>query len=182
MSLSWVDILMGASIARCIWTGRKSGFVNEFFKLLGVFFAAIVALHYYARLGEYFFKKSLAAETQKEVFAFVVLTIGIYILFSLIREGWLIILKIQLPAGIDQWGALSLAILRSYLVCGLILIGFGISGNNSIKNAANGSLSRPVFKNSAAGLYQFFYSNIIHPFFPDEPLNEKAFKEAIPNT
>ncbi len=176
MPLSWVDIIMPLVILRCALTGKKSGLIVESFKLAGIFFATFITLHYYNALGSLLHQNLSLHEPIKDAYAFGLLAVGVHLLFSLIREGWLTILDIDVPPFINQWGGLILSALRAYLVCGLILLGLVVVKDKSIQASAKHSLSAFVFKDTSTGIYRSFYSGWVGKFFPKEPLNEEVFK------
>ena len=176
MPLSWVDIVMPLVILRCALTGKKSGLVVESFKLIGILFATFVTLHYYKALGDLLHQNLSLNDSIKDAYAFGLLAVSAHLLFSLIREGWLIILKIEMPPIIDQWGGLIFSLIRGYLICGLILLALVLVKDNSIQADAKHSLSALVFKDTSSRIYQNFYSGFIDKFFPKEPINEEVFK------
>lgn len=176
MPLSWVDIIMPLVILRCALTGKKSGLIVESFKLAGIWFATFITLHYYKGLSDWLHQNLSLHESIKDAYAFGLLAICVHLLFSLIREGWLIILKIEMPPVVDQWGGLTLSLIRGYLICGLILLALTEVKDKNIQTSAKHSLSVFVFKDTSTGVYRNFYFGVIHQFFPKEPLNENVFK------
>jgi uncharacterized membrane protein required for colicin V production len=169
-----VDLLMVCIVARGVYIGKKNGFVTEFFKLLGIFFATIITLHYYVRFGN-FLSKLLVPVAIQEILAYGILAVFITLLFSFIREGWLTILKVQIHDLVDYWGGLFISLIRVYLLCGLTILALIISGQQQLALNAKLSLSGQYLITSLPNIYKTSYTGFINKFFPQEPINNKVF-------
>lgn len=176
MVFSWVDLLMPLVVWRCVFTGRKSGLIVEAFKLLGILLGTFVTLHYYSSFSNFLDKNLSLHESIRDVYAFGLLAVCTHLLFSLIREGWLTILKIDLPILVDQWGGFILSAVRSYLICGLIFLALLTVKDDRIQFSTKNSLSAFFFKKTSLKIYHKAYFGFIHNLFPSEPINEEAFK------
>ena len=71
MIFNWVDILILAIVAGMIYSGNKSDFITECFKLLGIFLATFLGLHYYIPLSSIVGKQLLIPAKYQEFFAFI---------------------------------------------------------------------------------------------------------------
>lgn len=176
MVFSWVDLIMPLVVLRCVLTGRKSGLIVEAFKLAGILFATFITLHYYSSFSIFLDKNLSLHESIRDVYAFGLLAVCTHLLFSLIREGWLIILKIDLPILVDQWGGLILSAVRSYLICGLIFLALLTVKDDRIQFSTKNSLSAFFLQKISLKIYHKCYFGFVHNFFPNEPVNEEAFK------
>ena len=176
MPLSWVDIIMPLVMLRCLLTGRKSGLIVEAFKLAGILCGTFITLHYYSSFGNFLDQNLSLYKSMRDVYAFGLLAIGVHLLFSLIREGWLIILKIEMPAFLDRLGGVILSGIRAYLICGLIFLALLTVKDDHIQSSAKNSFSALFLEKTSIGIYHNFYFGFIHNFFPNEPVNKEVSK------
>jgi len=175
VNFNWVDILIGCIIVRTVYVGRKSGLVPEIFKLIGVFCATFITLHYFVDFGNYLGNRLFFSDGVKEIVAFGLLAFSISLIFTLIREGWLIILKIEPPSFVDKWSGVVLSLIRAYLICGLVWLGLLVAGGKGIVRTTRTSLSSSFFKNTSSNIYKSCYSGFISNLFPHEPINKDVF-------
>ena len=173
MSINEVDILNIIVISRVFHIGCKAGMFNEIIKGLGVLVATILSVHYCSRLGEIFGVQLIISENQRDISAFIFIVVISILLSFIIREGWMMILKIDTHSRFVNWGGLIFSMVRAYLLCGLIVLGLMISGSELIVGRVYASISRIFFQKTSIGVYQNFYNKVIVSFFPKEPLNQK---------
>ncbi|MBF0385976.1 MAG: CvpA family protein [Candidatus Omnitrophica bacterium] len=176
--INWVDIILICVLVRGMFVAQKSGLVNELLKFFGVFFAAIISCHYYVRFGTFLTKKLMIKEPISETAAFCFISIIIIVIFYLICEAWLLILKIEAKSGINEWGSQVFSLLKGSLLNGLIVVALIIPGHKFISESAKYSMTGPFFKNAAVAVYRVFYKGFLGQFFPDEPLNNKLLRMA----
>ena len=176
MGLNWVDLFMACIIAGILYIGRENDFFSEVFKLIGVYFATIIAIHYYVPVGRFVAVKWLVPNIIQEVFAFVLLSLLVITLFHFVREGWMILLKVEGLAFLDHWGKWVLTVVRVYLICGLTFLALLMTGHRAIAYKARSSLSSKLFLYTSIYLYKSFFLDFVYKVLPDEPLNEKVLE------
>lgn len=173
-SLNWLDLVMIIVVASAIFRGAVQGFVVELFKILGVFVSTVFSLHFYVRAADYL-KNSLAVPSKLgEIFSFVIISIFIILLFRLVGQGWLLILKVDAKAGFSPWGGGLLALISSLMICGLLFFGMLLIGNQTIAKFAKNSFSGHYLLDLSPKVYTATYDGLIVPFFPDEVFNQKV--------
>ncbi len=173
LSFSWVDILMVAIIAMSVYFGKKSHLLAELFKLFGIFLATFITIHYNPALTRFFSAQHIFPESFQAVMAFCSLLFLIMLIFSLLSEGWLMILKVEFEETINHWGAIILSFLRGYFLCSLIFLALLLIGNEGITQSTKHSVTSVLVKNTAVGIYKSFYYGFVRVIFPKEVINEQ---------
>jgi len=176
MSFNWVDLGMVVLLALGINSGRKSDFFTELLTFLGVLFASCFSMHFYVRFGHLLNQQLVLPPHSQELLAFLFIT-GVLVSITLLAKGgWLVIVKFNINRHVDNWGAMTFAILKTYFLCGLVFFALLISGQPSIENFARKSLSYHIFRKAPHWIYSICYTGFIGNFFSEEPLNQKAFR------
>jgi len=174
--LNTVDVFMAVVIATIICIGRRGGIISESIKLLGIFCTIFIALHYYIRLADYLKDQFIGPDAATEFFAFSLLAILAFVAFIFISHGWVLILKIKIPAAVNRWGGLALSLARSYFTCGLLFFMLLLAQHEYATTRAQQSVSRVIFRSVAADLYKAAYATLIEDFFPEEKVNLEVFE------
>ncbi|MCK5013045.1 MAG: CvpA family protein [Candidatus Omnitrophica bacterium] len=174
--LNIIDIFMAFVIAGVISWGAREGIITEIFKLLGVFCAIFVTLHYYAGFADFLKVQFFGEDVSTELFALTVLGVLTFVTFILISKGWVLILKIKIHEKIDRYGGIVLSLVESYFACGLIFFALLLANYDYVLTKTRQSMSRNIFGYVAVDFYRATYSNVIEKFFPSEKINEEAFK------
>src|SRR5689334_8103704 len=121
-SINWIDVAMLVLLIRIVFIGIKTGFVTELFKLFGVFCAILVGLHYYTFLAVWTSKKVGGSPDVLQFAFFVVLVCLAVLAIKYLRDGFFMVFKFETThAGVNQWGAGVLAIVRGMLLVSLVL-------------------------------------------------------------
>lgn len=175
LNFSWIDILMLLIIARGVYTGSKGGIILEIIRAIGVLCAIFITLHFYTRFGGLIKRNLSFLGSIHEILAFILLATFTIFIFYLSGAGWRLIFKIEVHSLMNKWGGVVIALVGSYLMCGLVFLGLIVSNNAFIQQNVKRSLSQVVVKDAPLGLYRFLYSRFTQPFFPDEPINTKIF-------
>jgi uncharacterized membrane protein required for colicin V production len=160
---------------RAFHIGKKNGIVVEFFKLLGILFAAVVSCHYYSRMATALHDVIRIPPSIGEGFSFLLLWVLSVLLFKLIRDGIMILLKIEAHADIEKWIGVVLSFVRGLVICSLIVVNFQISGVKYLNNYAKESFFGPAVSEIAPIIYEFSYSHLITKLFPEEKPNTRLF-------
>ena len=177
-SINWIDLLIIGCGARIIYIGIKNGFATELFKLVGVLGAIFITFHYYTNLAKFLHKHIAVTESLLTVLCFGVLLTIVLLLFKLIREGTMLIFKIQAHPLLDQWGGLAIALIRSLLVGSLILISLQVVGIEYLQRNGRKAFFSPYLFELSPNVYKACYAGFISKFFPNEKLNSAVFRLA----
>lgn len=175
-NINWVDILIAAITIRIIYIGIKNGFIVEFFKGIGVFFSIFITFHYYTGIAKILQSRLPISESIAQSLCFVLLWSLVSLIFKLIREGMMLMLKIQAHSLLDKWGGLLVSILRSILIGSLVLVFLHVLGvEYIIKNVRRSFINAYLF-DIASKVYEASYDGFVDKFFPSEKLNLAVFK------
>ena len=117
-----IDILMLAIFAFGLYKAWSGKLFLEILKMVGALVATFVTLHYYISLGDLVGMKAFLSPAVSELLAYVTLAVVVYFLFNIISEAWIIVLKVEIPREIDQWGSAVVSAVRLYLFCGLVFL------------------------------------------------------------
>lgn len=175
-SLNWLDVLTIFVIIAILYRGAVQGFVVELFKICGAFLATVIALHYYGRAAEALYQTSALPIKWGETISFILIVILVILVFKLVREGWLLILKVEAKGAFSQWGGGFVAFFRSFLMCGLLFFMIALPDIKTINAFSKSSLTGHYFRDLSPTVYKASFDGVIQKFFPDEVFNEKALK------
>ena len=173
-TINWVDILMVCLMGRVIFIGVKNGFVTELFKLAGGLFATFVAFHFYGRLGELLHKYFWVPAGGQNVTAYVLLWSVVVLAFKFLRDGWMLIIKMEAQPAIDKWGAVIVATFRGLLICSLVFVLFLLTGNKYMSKKARHSFTGFYLIDLAPSIYNAVYDGFVGKLFPHEEKNKEA--------
>ena len=171
MIFSWFDIVIVAFLAWGYFSGKKSDFVTEIFKLIGAFFTTFIALHYFHLLGIFFGSFLFLPERFRDGFALVVLGVLIYVLFFYMAKGWFAILKVKCPLFLDKWGSIVISLLKSFILSGLVYLMFVMLLQGPFARAAKDSFSAKFLSVTSAEIYKKMFVYLVHPVFRSEEFN-----------
>jgi uncharacterized membrane protein required for colicin V production len=178
-NFNWVDILMGVILIRAVFVGAKRGIVIEAFKLVGIIFTVFITLHYYSGMSKLLQDKMHLPQGAGDLFSFSVLWGLINLVFKLIRDGFLMLFKMEAAHSIlDKWGGLFLAVLRGFLICSLAILCMRASTIEYLTKNLEKSLTASKLVGISPRVYESCYTNFVSKFFPTEELNKSVFKLA----
>ena len=169
-----IDILMLIIFAVGLYRAWSGKLFLEIFKMFGVLLSTFVTLHYYIALGDLLGAKAFLSSEVSELLAYVALAVVVYVLFNLISEAWIIVLKVEIPREIDQWGSAVVSAVRLYFFCGLVFFGFVASHQPFLTKGANSALTQCFFKRVSVGTYKNLYALFVAPYFKGEEPNKKV--------
>lgn len=173
LNVNLVDVLMLCIIIRGCYVGAKSGLPAEVFRLLSVVCVTFIVVHYYSPLAQFLHEKLFISEKTSEFAAFVIWMLAAFLVFFLIREGWLVLVKSEPKAAVHHWAAAAGSLVTSYFVCGLVFLALALSNNGDVQQQLQRSISRLVWSRTAGNLYNVSYGALVRPFFPDEKPNQR---------
>lgn len=174
--LRWVDLIILLIIGRCIYIGIKRGLSVEIFKLAGVLLAIFACLHYYSVLGALFSKPEIIPTDLGNFVAFILIFVAFIFFSRLIRDMFLLLIKLQPVPFLDKWGGAFLGGVRSIFLSGIILLLFIISPIGFLEKGAKTAFFGMYTFGTAAKTYSFICEKLIKPFFVNEKINEEIFK------
>lgn len=170
--INWLYVLMIAILIRIIYIGVVNGFVVEFFKLIGVLFVSCVAFHYYPVIANSVHNRvPMFSLDNWQAFYFCVLWFVTVVIFRLIREGLLLLFKVDAHPVLDQWGGAVVAVIRGVLICSLTMYALVLTDLAYIEKVPSQSLTKRVVMPIAPGIYTFTFHHVIKKLFPDEQIN-----------
>jgi len=167
---------MTVIIIRIIYIGFKNGCIVEFFKVLAVVFSIFIGLHYYSGISVFLQDKFNLSRGFFDFLSIALLWGLTSLVFRLLRDGLMLIFRVEAQATLDKWGGLLLSIVRGALVCSLIFVMVGLSGSKYLQSNAQRSIIHPYVESFAPNLYRASFTGIISNFFPNEELNGEVFK------
>jgi len=176
LNVNLLDVLMLCVIVRGYYVGSKTGLIAETFRLWGVVCSTFIAVHYYPSLAQFLREALFISERVVEFVAFVLWGAVVFALFFVIREGWLLLFKVERKSVFNKWTGGALSLVTSYFLCGLIFLAFVLLNNDFVRQQVDSSLSRAVWSKTSGNVYKVFYGAVVHPFFPGERLNPQVMK------
>ncbi len=167
---------MGCVVARAVYIGAKKGWGVEIFKLLGMVFATFITMHYYVRFGKFLHDFVLVPQSMQEFIGFIVLWFGVVIMFKVIRDGWLLVVKGKSSSPLPKIIGAVFGAARGILICGLIFVLIFLSRNTYLFESARKSFSGFHMSNFSSNLYDVAYESVVKKIFSAEKKNEKVFQ------
>lgn len=173
-SLNWIDVVAIGILVRVVFIGIKQGIAIEGFKFLGMLFSVFISFHYFTGLSGFVQEKIHTPEGATNLFSFVLLWIVVVVVFKFIRDGFLILIKIDAHSAFDKIVSFLFALGRTVLICSLLLITFKLTDIEYLKENISHSISGLRLTHAASTVYTAIFDGFIHKFFPDEELNKTA--------
>lgn len=176
--LNWVDFLIVIIMIRIIYVSSKTGFVIEFFKLLGVIFAIYLSFHYYIITANILkqhvsnIENYIPLEFFDSLVFILVLGLG-YAAFAVIRGALCHLIKMEAVPMLSRWGAVILSVARGILFSSAIIFILAISTIKYFDNSAKESYTGKRLFNAAIGTYGFIWNNFLSKFMSSENYNEQ---------
>lgn len=174
-SFNWVDVLIGCIILRSAFVGLRSDLIAESFKLTVVVLTTVFTLHYYTQLGSWFSEYVLVFQGHGDLVGFGIICSFILFFFYLMKEGWLILLKVKTSEFVDKWVGFAIALMGTYLICGLIIFALLLSNMTLFKGNARNSLFGFYLRNVAISVYETGYRYSISKVMRKEPFNRSVY-------
>lgn len=176
LSFNLVDFLMLGVIIRGCYVGARSGLLPEIFRLFSVICSTFIIVHYYPALSQFLREKLFFSERVYEFAAFIIWMGVTFLVFFLIREGWLLFFKTDSQSSFNKWAGCLLSLATSYFVCGLILLALVLLNHGYVYDRVKSSFSQTVWTKTSGTVYLVCYGIFVRPFFPDEKPNEQVSK------
>lgn len=173
--LNIIDLVMAVIIGRVIFIGYTEGFIIESFKLVAMFLATFVVLHYFCSLAALAQGSMPLPLPVLEFLSYVFLWLVVISLFAIVRSGWMLGFKIDKKTILSSIVGGCLAVPRAVLVIGMTFILIFISGNKALDDSARKSLTAFYIMNISTDIYNYTYDNWILKFFPAEKKADRLF-------
>lgn len=177
--LNWVDFLIVIIMIRIVYVSAKTGFVIEFFKLLGIIFAIYLSFHYYIITADILkqhvsnIENYIPLEFFDSLVFILVLGLG-YAAFAVIRGILCYLIKMEAVPMLSRWGAVILSVARGILFSSVIIFILAISTIKYLDNSAKESYAGKRLFNAAVGTYGFIWNNFLSKFMSSENYNEQV--------
>ena len=174
-SINWIDAALLVLFVRMIFVGVKNGFISEFAKSFGVVVAVFVSLHYYIYIAVWVASKTKLSWNYWDLVIFAALWLVVAIFFKFVREGLLILFKVETNhEGFDKYAAGVVAVGRGILICSLTIFVILLMHWGPLTRMALHSYSFKITGSAAVNTYSFLYKNLIDKLFVGEHYNADA--------
>ena len=121
--LNWVDLVVLIIMFRTVYVAVMDGLSHEIFPLIASIFNITISLRYYEDLGMLMSKSFFNFPVSVTNFlAFVALTIGIALVFKIVRSMLDFIFKVTWNPVIEKIGGFVCGLLRALVVTSMVLI------------------------------------------------------------
>ncbi len=176
LNVNLLDALMLCVIVRGYYVGSKTGLIAETFRLGSIICVTFIVVHYYPSLAQFLRDALFISDRVVEFVAFVIWVVVAFLIFFLIREGWLLLFRVERKSVFNKWTGAVLSLVTSYFVCGLIFLAFVLLNNDFVRQQVDTSLSRAVWVTTSGNVYKACYGTVVRPFFPGEKPNPQIMK------
>ena len=176
LNVNLLDVVMLCVIVRGYYVGSKTGLIAETFRLGSVLCSTFIVVHYYPTLAQFLRDRLFISENVGEFVAFVLWIVIVFVIFFFIREGWLLLFKVERKSVFNKWTGGILSLVTSYFVCGLIFLAFVLLNNDFVRQQLESSRSRAVWSKTSGNVYKACYGAVVRPFFPEEKPNPRVMK------
>ena len=175
-SINWVDVALVLLAGRIIFCSVKTGFITELFKLLGVFCALFVSLHYYAVWAALAVKKTTLPVSSLECVFFVGIWALIALGVKLLRDGILLLFKVEAThQGFDKYGAGFLGASRAIFTASLVIFALLLTRHEYVGKQVLSSWSYKIAGKVAPNTYKSLYDQLIGKLVAGEKFNADVF-------
>ncbi len=178
IGINWADFLIMGIIARMCYIGIRTGIGVELFKLFSLWLSTVVAYQLYTTpLSDYLNTKVPALPLDAgDVFVFCATLTGITLLVRIIRESFLLLIKIDAQDTFNKWGGLVLGAFRGFWIASIALYIMTISTVQYLETSAKSSLFGHKVIYFASSAYKGSYDVLISKFFPGLEINPEVEK------
>ena len=160
IGLNWIDLLVWLIIGQAVLSAWSGDSFIEAFKAIGVYLAILFSFHFYQGLGAFlsiwvpYQKHVLFLDHFHDFIAFCLISAVIFVIFILTRDGWELILKLELDPFLNKLLARIFGVVKAYLLGALFFAALMVTDDGLLGQQARQSISSLMFKGSAQGIYQ----------------------------
>jgi uncharacterized membrane protein required for colicin V production len=176
-SINWVDILLVALAVRIIYVGMHTGFVAEFFKVVGLFLTLFVSFQYYTLLADVL-KVGNIPEWLVVTFSFSLICVLMTILCFLIRHGIFMLFTVQTVSAVDKWGGAVMSVGRFFITASLVTYAFLVTGNKYLQTKTMEAVSHKYVVFVAPEIYKSLSEGFVSRLLPNVKYNT-AVRETL---
>lgn len=179
-----VDVIFIILFARILYISSKTGFIAEFFKLLGTVVGIYLAAHYFTLATD--LMRNRYGVGQKipaipldfmDFLSFIILSLFGYLIGYMLREAFTKVVKMEAVPALHRWGGMVVSVARSILLMGLITYALSISTVPYIREKASKSYLGSRCWDMVPDTYNRIWSGFFSKFMRGEKFN-KAILEA----
>ena len=176
LNVNLLDALMLCVIVRGYAVGSRTGLIAETFRIVSVVCSTFIVVHFYPLLAWFLRVMLFISERVFEFVAFALTAAVVFLIFFLIREGLLLLIKVERKSAFNKWTGAILSLVTSYFICGLIFLAFVLLHTDFAQEQVGSSLSRAVWSRTWVELYKGTFEAAVAPFCPEEQLNPRVMK------
>ncbi|MDD5292117.1 MAG: CvpA family protein [Candidatus Omnitrophica bacterium] len=174
---NWVDILVIILTIRMCYIGLKRGLGIEVFKFISLCFCSFVAFHFFYSLGEFINSKIPILPLESTlIFTYLVLIFIITIIFTIIRDGFLMVIRTEGDSPTSKYLGITLGFIRGLLISGFVIFALLISNIRYFELSCRSSFLGPKIVNMTTKTYEFAFYGIVSKIFPDQNFNQEVTK------
>ncbi len=144
--INWVDVLVVIVVVRISYVALQDGLSHEIFPLVGTIATACISVRYYSDLAVFVQSITGLPVQSLDLIAFIILVIGIGLIFKLAKFLVDILLKVTWHPLVEKFGGLIFGLLRASVIVSIVLMTMLLTPfsylHHSIKER---SLSGPYF-------------------------------------
>jgi uncharacterized membrane protein required for colicin V production len=173
--INWVDIFCVILLIRVLYIAFKSGFVLEFFKLIGTVLAVYLSMHYCVSWAELFIRPFGIPNRNvlniSTFIAFVVLALLGYLIGFLLRILFSKMLKVEAHPVLNKWGGIVCGVVRSVLVTSLVVFTVTLSSMAYVHRKVAVSYIADKIVTVSPAAYRIIWKGLMHKLMPHERMN-----------
>jgi len=174
---NWVDILIIILTIRMCYIGLKRGLGVEVFKFINLCFCSFVAFHFFYSLGEFINNKIPVLPLESTlIFTYLVLILIITVIFIIIRDGFLMVIRTEGDSPASKYLGLILGFIRGLLISGFVIFALLISHIRYLELSCRASFLGPRVVVMTTRTYEFVFYGIVSKIFPDQNFNQEVTK------
>lgn len=125
--INWVDILAVIIVVRISYVALQDGLSHEIFPLVGTIATACISARYYNDLAVFIQGITGVSVRSLELFVFVILVLGIGLIFKLTKFLVDILLKVTWHPLVEKFGGLIFGLLRASIVVSIVLMAMSLT-------------------------------------------------------
>ena len=120
--INWVDVLALIIVVRISYVALQDGLSHEIFPLIGTIATACISARYYNDLAVFVQSITGLPVQNLEIFTFIILVIGIGLIFKLTKYLVDILVKVTWHPLVEKFGGLIFGLLRASVIVSIVLM------------------------------------------------------------
>ncbi|MBF0485443.1 MAG: CvpA family protein [Candidatus Omnitrophica bacterium] len=176
-SLTWIDLLMALLLVRIVYISVQTGFIVEFFKVLGALLTLLVCFHYYTASALFLQKIIHTSLAVSSTITYIILWFLMLVICKFIRDGVFLLFKVEAHSFLDKWGGMVLGLGRFVIVASMILFAGLLTGSKYLEGITARSFSHKYLLSAAPRLYRAVADGVVTKLLPSERFNKSVDEE-----